>query len=167
LLLSLRLTVLLLGVLVLIVLALVVLTLVVLTMLSIVLRPCPVLLVVAFGFVPGATLATGLWAATATNSIAAASVPEATLVAIAMSAMGTGGVTEELSLKVVEAGLDQTFHLLLLALLTLLLEVDARDPELDFDRRKAERPGLIEAADGVLCVVNGLVEDEGVLESRL
>lgn len=57
--------------------------------------------------------------------------------------VGTSGVSHELSLEIIQARLNQTFHLLFLTVLAFLLEIDTGDPELNFDRSESERTSLI------------------------
>jgi len=71
--------------------------------------------------------------------------------------MVTSWVTEELGLQIVETRLDKTFHLLFLTLFTLLLQINPGNPELDLDWGETEWSSLIEAANGVLGHIDGLI----------
>ena len=61
---------------------------------------------------------------------------------------------------------DVLLHVLLLLLLSLCDEIDLAHPKFDIDRSVAEWPGLVESTNRVLTILNFLVEDVGILETR-
>ena len=61
---------------------------------------------------------------------------------------------------------DVLLHVLLLLLLSLCDEIDLAHPKFDIDRSVAEWPRLVESTNRVLTILNFLVEDVGILETR-
>lgn len=135
-------------------------------MIFVVLGAVPVLLVASL-MVRVAHIVSCLGTTAAASLLATStSVSVAALMALTMVSVGTGRVAQELSLQVIQTGLNQTFHLLFLTILALLLKIYAGDPELNLNRREAEGASLIKRANSSLSHIDCFVQNKGVLEAR-